>query len=621
MCGINGGWTTCSIPGQVLYESLAAMRHRGPDDQGIFVGNQRFLGNCRLSIIDLAGGHQPIFNEDGSVAVVLNGEIYNYIELMSDLVEAGHRFVSRSDTEVLVHLYEEFGTDMCKHLRGMFAFAISDDRQNRLFIARDHFGKKPLYYQMIPDGMIFASELKSLKLLARHLGLQWCVNEQSVYDYLSLGCVPQPSTIFEGVQALPPGSQIVYDGNGPNITKYWDLVYVPKSKITYSDAVNRTRVLISEAVRMRLRSDVPLGVFLSGGLDSSVVAYEASQVLGRSLRTFTVAINDVQYDESAKAKQTASLLGSSHSVLNLEVCPESDLFKLVTLYDQPFADPSAIPTFGISRLASQHVKVALNGDGGDEFFAGYRRAAAARLSSLGRFFQGPIGTSLAKILNPFSTAAERRAPWGFAARFVRGLISSGSDRYLIWSTDLFRETDKRRCWLRERMRPTEQWIDGETPAGMGSLDTQLSTDVRIILLSTLLVKMDIASMGASLEARSPLMDYKVAEFAAHLPESYKMKGFRTKALLRDAYRGLLPDQVIRGSKYGFEVPLLNWIKGPLRPVVMDNLRSPLSRINSYVEPRLISELVDGREMRDRNWGHLVYSLLMLELWLRENGSA
>jgi asparagine synthase (glutamine-hydrolysing) len=617
MCGINGGWTRAALAAEVVRKSLDAMAHRGPDDSGVFVAGPVFLGNRRLSIIDLQGGHQPVSNEDGSVVVVLNGEIYNYLELIPELLSKGHRFKTRSDTEVLVHLYEEHGTDMCRHLRGMFAFALWDAGKQNLFVARDRFGKKPLYYTRVPDGMVFASELKALKELARACGDSWSIRTQSIYDYLSLGVVPQPETVFREVYVLPPASWMRFDGETLHMEEYWRLEYEPKASLSYENAQHRVRELIRDAVRLRLRADTPLGVFLSGGLDSSVVAYEAAQEVQGSLETFTVSVGDERYDESAVARLTARHLGVRHTVLPLKVSPVNELEQLVKLYDQPYSDSSAIPSLAVSRLARQHVKVVLNGDGGDELFAGYRRYVAVRYAD--RLAHLPI-----HVLRRFAGFMEmalgqrlRRTPLALLARFLRGFTLTRGERYLVWTMDMLREPEKKRVWIGGPMRPTEEWIESRLPTGLSQLDTQMLGDIRIILLNALLVKMDMATMGASIEGRSPLLDHVLAEFAARLPDDYKIRHGRTKALVRDAYSGLLPAAVICGAKLGFEVPLLSWLQNELRPVLMDTVGTGTALVRSYLDGAFIDDLLAGKGMENGNWAEMTYTVLMLELWLRD----
>ena len=617
MCGISGMRFMGSVDvGEAALESsLKAIVHRGPDGQGTYRHDDVFMGMRRLAIIDVDGGHQPIYNEDRTLAVVFNGEIYNYRELMAYLKGRGHVFTTDSDTEVLVHLYEEKGERMVEDLRGMFAFSIHDVRDGSLFIARDRFGKKPLYYmQTAAGGLAYASELKALRPLARVAGERWSLNDQAIYDYLSLGVVPQPSTIFMGVYALPAGSWLRQDGSGLQIRPYWSPQFLPKLQVSYAEAQELVRAEIAEATRLRLRSDVPLGVFLSGGVDSSVVAFEAAQQVGPTLRTFTVNTG-AGFDESPVAQRTAQALGVRNDVLHIQPSPLEGLQALVRQYDQPFSDSSAIPSLEISRLARQHVTVVLNGDGGDEVFAGYRRYVAAARSARLDFIPQPVARTLARGLEPF--AGNRRSPLGFAARFARGLALSPQERYLAWTTDMLREDDKRRVWRKAPMLPTEDRIASVQRMELGALDRQLAADVQVNLLSDLLVKMDMATMAHSLEGRSPLLDHQVAELAWRLPDEYRVRGSMPKAVLRDAYRGRLSDEVISGAKRGFEIPLAGWLNNELRPILTDTLASPTAEVRSYLDGAFIDALMHKEVMQDRNWAYLVYALLVLELWLQE----
>ena len=617
MCGISGLWNAdAPLDVEGLRGSLATILHRGPDDEGLHVRGPAMMGARRLSIIDVEGGHQPVYNEDESIAVVFNGEIYNYRELAARLEREGHRLRSRSDTEILPHLYEEYGEGMLEHLRGMFAFAIADHRSGSLFLARDRFGKKPLYYRMPPGGGIgFASEIKALKDLAERVRDPWQISNEAIYDFLSLGVVPQPATIYEGVHALPPGSWLRYRDGDATIRSYWAPTFAPKLSMSYEEALEQTRLRIREAVSVRLRSDVPLGVFLSGGMDSSVVAYEAAGVVGESLQTFTVSVDDDALDESDVAGRTARALGVHNRVLPLEVSPLDELQRLVRLYDQPYGDSSAIPSLAISRLAREHVKVVLNGDGGDEVFGGYRRHVAAHLQ---RRFQGlprGIARTVADLLAP--AASGRRSPLGLVGRFARGLAYEPSERYLVWTTDMLREADKQSLWRRERQRPTEERVSEEIRSDLGSLDRQLYADMRLNLLSDLLVKMDIATSASSLEGRSPLLDHELADFVLRLPATTRLRGNRPKALLRDAYAGLLPEEVVQGKKRGFEIPLVRWLEQDFRPSLMDTLGAPSASVRTYLDGRTIDLLLDRKTLHDRNWGYIVFALFVLELWLRE----
>ncbi len=618
MCGIAG---ICSPrgagpAGTALAEALSALRHRGPDGEGTFAGPDIAMGMRRLAVIDLVTGDQPVFNEDRTVVAVLNGEIYNYVELREALARRGHTLATASDTEVLVHLFEDEGERLCTRLRGMFAFAIWDCTARTLLLARDRFGKKPLYFASLPGGgLSFASELKALVPLMRAGGSAPRVREQAIYDYLSLGFVPQPDTVYDGATAVRPGHWLRLDGQGLRETAYWRPELMPKLTLPYRAAQEELRQRLADAVRLRLRSDVPVGVFLSGGVDSSAVAYEAARHAGAGLRTFTVSVDDDDLDEAPVARRTAEFLGVENTVLPLEVAPLVEIERIARHFDQPFADPSAIPTLAISRLARDQVKVVLNGDGGDEVCGGYRRYLAARAFERVASVPGvaaAVRAGLARV-----AAGPRRSAAGFLRRFARGVTLGPGARYVVWTSDLLLDADKTRVWRGRPQRPTEEWVEARLDGALAGLDAQVAGDLGINLLSDLLVKMDMATMAASLEARSPFLDHELAEFALRLPASYRIRGPRLKAVLRDAYRGRLPREVTDGKKRGFEVPLAAWLGNDLRDLVRDSLLGTSSRIAGYLDPTFVRAVVEGTAMTERNAPGLVYALLVLELWLRE----
>lgn len=616
MCGI-AGIVGSAVNGsasrrEALDLALDRLRHRGPDDRGSGRFGPVDLGMTRLAIIDLEGGRQPATSSRGH-GLVMNGEIYNYVELRAELGE--EHFVSQSDTEVLLRAWERWGARCLDRLVGMFAFALFDPASGELVLGRDRLGQKPLYFfESTSSTLLFASELKALVAMADALGHSLSLSDQAVYDYLSLGVVPQPYTVYRDVYAVPPASTLTYRPEcGLKIRPYWALRPEPKLGITYGEAQQRVRALMSDAVQLRLRADVPVGVFLSGGLDSTVVAYEASRVSNHGLRTFTVSVGDPTRDESAVAARTARMLRTEHRELRLDVVPRDELERLVDHYDQPYADSSAIPSLAIARLAREHTKVVLNGDGGDEIFAGYRRYLAATWAG---WVPPPLGRQLAPLAAHLASHQPRRSLPGFAARFVRGIAADPADRYLLWLCDVLGESDKRDAWQKAAQRPTEAWVGEQLPLAGDPLDRQLLADIRINLLSDLLVKMDIATMAASLEARSPFLDHRLAEFAFRLPARYRVRGGKLKAVLRDAYRGLIPDEVIDGKKRGFEVPLERWLSDDLRPLVFDLIGAPNAKVKAFLEGRFVDDILERRTMKDRNWPHIVYSLLVLELWLR-----
>ena len=454
MCGILGHWNVSGIEESHWAVAMNQLKHRGPDERCEFASDEVRLGIQRLSIIDLTEGVQPVRSESGEVVAVMNGEIYNHVELAKGLRSRGYTLRSRTDAEVLPHLYEEHGDDFVNHLRGMFAIALWDNKKRKLILARDRFGKKPLYFwKPQKNSLAFASELKALKALAPNAS--WSLREQGVYDFLSLGCVPQPETLYRNVRQVPPSTVLTFDGE-----------QIAERKIHSGEkpSVGSVQEHIRESVRIRLRSDVPVGVFLSGGVDSTIVAIEAAKEVGESLRTFTVKVDDPALDESKVAANTARELGVQHTVLPLAVSPREDLMSVVRHYDQPFADSSALPSWAVARAAAQHVKVVLNGDGGDELFAGYRRHLAAyqlgRVGFVPQLFWKAVATL---------PASNRRSRVGFLARFARGASSPWGRRYLEWANDLLLETDKQRHWQGSPMRPAEDWVEAQMVSNLSPL--------------------------------------------------------------------------------------------------------------------------------------------------------
>jgi len=616
MCGIAGVVHSSPDVRACLRESLKQLVHRGPDDSGVYEHGRTALGMTRLSVIDVAGGHQPIVSVDENLAIVFNGEIYNYLELREELRRAGRTFRTNSDTEVILHLYDVEGLDFVSRLRGMFAIAIHDVELDRVVLARDRLGKKPLYYASpTPDSLIFASELKALGPLERAAGLERTLRPQAIYDYLSLGVITQPATIFEGVQSLPAGSIGVTSPGGLEISSYWQPEFYPKTELSYAEAQIEARRHIREAVRIRLRSDVPLGVFLSGGLDSSIVALEAVNSGAVDLQTFTVSTGH-GLDESGVAQRTAARLGIKNTVLPLEVDPLTGVMDVVRHYDQPYADSSAIPSMQISKLGREHVTVILNGDGGDEIFGGYRRyAAAAAMGRLRDLGLQRVAGALPPLGDP---SKQRRSRLGLAQRLVRGFALDYPDRYLVWSSDMLREIDKQGAWRGGAVLPSERLVADTQRPGFSDLDQLNLTDLSLNLQSDLLVKMDMATMRHSLEGRSPFLDDVVAEFGWRLPDKYRVRGRVTKRILRDAYRGQLNDEVIHGAKKGFEVHMANWLAGPLKSVLHDTVGSGTARVREILDGRLIDDLISGAEGASKNRTFVLYALLVLELWLAES---
>jgi len=571
MCGILGGFNSVPVHRSTIGYALDKMRHRGPDDRGIKIFNQHFIGMCRLAVIDTIDGHQPLANEDETIWVVQNGEIYNFRELREELILAGHKFRTQSDTEVLVHLYENEGEDMVRHLRGMFAFCIYDSSKGAMFLGRDRFGKKPLFIASRGKKYWFASELKSLVSMMESAGERLCIKEQGIYDFLTLGAVPQPTTIFEGIYCVPPATTLQIDSQGQTSKKYWEpKICAPQDK-NREEILNQVRTKISESVRLRLQSDVPLGVLLSGGVDSSIIAYEAAKELGSDLHTFTVGTCESELDESEVASRTAKRLGVKNTRLTLDVAPVDALQFVVRHYDQPYADSSAIPSYTICKKAGEYVTVLLNGDGGDELFAGYRRYLAGAAADKFSFIPRCIFNGASHLFS--SIPLNRRGSMGFLKRFLRGMGQDSVGRYLVWTLDMLREVDKSPFWKGSYTRPTEDLVASKIRLDQSVIRQLLSSDRELILLSDLLVKMDMASMAASIEARSPFLDHELAELAISIPDSYLFRGRQTKSILRDAYAGRLSSEVLSGAKRGFEIPMSRWLEVDFSDLIGDTVLS------------------------------------------------
>ncbi len=630
MCGIAGLLRLDGEPADPAAPRtlVRTMIHRGPDGEGYHVDGPFGFGMRRLSIIDLTTGDQPIANEDGQVWVVFNGEIYNYRELRADLERRGHRFATHTDTEVLVHLYEEDGPGLLRHLRGMFAFALWDARARRLLLARDRAGKKPLYYAHLGDRLLFGSELKALladPTVPRDL------DHTALYQYLCLGFVPHPRTVYRAIRTLSPGHFMLADARGGvREERYWQLRFAPKhaGRLRAIDA--EIEALLRESVRLRLRSDVPLGVFLSGGIDSGLVTAAASMASAEPLRTFAVGFRGQPNPELALARQVAERYGTRHQEVVLDLAAEARalpdlLATLAHAYDQPFADSSAIPSYFVARAARAHVKVVLNGDGGDEAFAGYRRYTAGLLL-------GPLNAALgpaARLVGRGVPAPQQRR--GAAAWTLRLLEAAGlppAERWLRWVA-LRGDAEARRLAGPALLEGVEesagelaarQLAASRAAGAWGPVDTLQAMDFGLVLPDDLLVKMDRATMANSLEARSPLLDHELLEYAARLPEWLRASPVTTKPLLRRLARRWLPAAVVEAPKRGFEIPLAQWFRGELRPYLVDRLRGSDNALRPVLCAAEVGRLVDEHlaERRDHAWP--LWALLVLEHWLREHGA-
>jgi asparagine synthase (glutamine-hydrolysing) len=612
MCGIAGLAGKCAERRAVLERISADLRHRGPDEAGVFDDAWVTLAIRRLSIIDVAGGHQPYRNEEGTVHVVFNGEIYGFVKLRERLERAGHRFASDTDGEVIAHAYEQYGERFVRELDGMFAFALWDAAAGKLVLARDRMGKKPLFVAHHDDGTLsFASELGALLVDER---ITREVDQAALAEYLQYGYIPSPQTILRGVRKLEPGTTLTWEPSGRcQENRYWELDFEPKLRISYADALAEFEERSLEAVRERLISDVPLGVFLSGGVDSSFILAQMIAAGAPRVESFAIGFSEARYDERAHAAKVAQVLGSVHHEAVVEPTDLVQMLpQLIHHYGEPFADPSMVPTFYLARWARQRITVALTGEGGDELFGGYYRHQAARLA--GYADRVPAGLRRASVGAARRLGSESAHPMSTRHklhRFLRSVELGPRERYAEWTSVL--SADERAALVPGLVRPAP-W----SPAGRSRtpLDRALAIDLAKSLPDQLLFKMDIATMANSLEARAPLLDYRLVEWAARLPTSFKQRGRTRKRLIADALGRRVSPELFKRPKMGFTAPIPAWLRGELRELVSDTLLSDASRDRGIVDvgsvQRLISEHNAGVEHTRGLW-----SLLMLELWHQE----
>jgi asparagine synthase (glutamine-hydrolysing) len=622
MCGIagivrRGGQ---QVDEGVLASMCEAIRHRGPDDDGFYIKGAVGLSMRRLAIIDLAHGQQPISNEDGTVWIVFNGEIYNYRSLRAQLEKLGHRFHTDSDTEAIVHAYEQYGADCAKHLRGMFAFAIWDERKEELLLARDRVGKKPLLYSLTRTGqLIFGSEFSAL---LAHPDVSRDVDETALHHYLTFMCVPAPLTAYSAIRKLEPGHTLRYTRDGEiKIERYWEPDFNHKEKWTEEEAGERAVEVLRDAVRVRLMSEVPLGAFLSGGVDSSAVVALMSQESSDPVKTFSIGFEEQDFSELHHARRVAEHIGAEHHEFIVRPDAMEVLPTLVEHYGEPYADSSASPPYYVSRETRRHVTVALNGDGGDECFAGYERYAAMRLAETYRRVPASLREGfIRQAINLLPTSETHRSRLRDMKRFASAASLPAVERYLRWISVF--DTDAKDSLytteFRERMRAhraaefVAPWFARANGAGV--VDASLLADTMTYLPNDLLVKVDIASMANSLEARSPFLDHHVIEFAASLPESLKLRGRTTKYLLKKVLRKLLPAENLDRRKQGFGVPIGHWFRGAMQPFLRETLLSEKHLRRNRFKPDAVRRLVEEHTTGARDHSHRLWTLLMLELW-------
>ena len=621
MCGIAGMFLfdrARPVDPRVLASMTDVLSHRGPDGRGVHIDGPVGLGHRRLSIIDLATGAQPLGNEDESVVTVFNGEIYNFQELRAELEGQGHVFHTRTDTEVLVHGYEEWGERLPERLRGMFAFAIWDRRRQRLLLARDRLGIKPLHYSTIGGrGLVFGSEVKAV---VEHPDVSRGWRHEAVDAYLALQYVPTPMTIFADVQKLPPAHVLVAENGRVRLQRYWSLTFPGDGAASREDEyLERLDALLHEAVRIRLISDVPLGAFLSGGIDSSAVVAAMAATSDAPVLTTSVGFDEQAYNEVEHAREVARHLGCGH--YSRTVTPDiADLLpRLAWHLDEPFSDSSAVPTYFVSAVAREKVTVALSGDGGDELWAGYARHRVERAETQARRWLGTAGSQAAArvaSLLPLSLKGARSlrhlglAPDEACARkHVYGLFERGL-RDRLYSPDFARDVGQYHPLARFRA------IRSSCPSP-DPVDRALLVDVQTYLLDDILTKVDRMSMAVSLEARVPLLDHHLVEFAASVPVDLKIRGGRGKYLLRRFLQGRVPQAVVDRPKQGFSIPTAEWLRGPLAPMTSDLLLGPTFRSRGIFSPAEVGRLWQEHRSGRRDHRHRLWSLLMLELWFRQ----
>ncbi len=625
MCGICGKLNysqSRAVSPDALRKMNETLHHRGPDEDGIYFSPEKNFGMAmrRLKIIDLATGSQPIFNETGEVSVILNGEIYNYVELREDLEKKGHHFKSLSDTESIVHAYEVYGADCVKYLNGMFAFALWDNAKKRLIVARDRMGIKPLYYRVTPNGVSFASEIKAL------LADPECSKEldlNALDDYFSLLYVPGPGSAFAAIQKLEPGHLLLCDAKTGSIKNqpYWERTVITQPEDKGLDYyLCRLDELFRDSLKLQLRSDVPNGLFLSSGLDSGTIAYYASKVSDQTLNSFTVHFEDKSYSEREGAQRIANACGLKHHELELKPDIQDVILKMVNFFDEPLADTSAIPTYLLNQFARDKITVALSGEGGDELFGGYPTYIATRWAGIYRNLPSPVRATLAAAIRKLPVSWDRIS-WDYKLKqFARGAEEAPERSHFAWK-EIFDESDKKKLysadWLAQRNSR-----DGyesfkklfESLGGGVELEKLLFVDQKTYLLDQFLVKSDRMSMAHSLEVRVPILDHRLVEFAAEIPARYKLKGFTTKWILRKLMEGKLPPEIVSGAKKGFSPPIPRWISGPLKPFVQEVLSESSIRKTGLLEPKFVQQILTEHFDRKQDHHRRIWAILNFVLW-------
>ena len=616
MCGICGfNWND-----EVLARSMASqIIHRGPDQEGVFCCPEMSLAHRRLSIIDLSeAGRQPMFNEDSTICLVFNGEIYNFQELREELEAKGHVFQSRSDSEVIIHGYEEWGIDSIKRLRGMFAYGLYDRNRKRLLLVRDRIGIKPLYYTYKNGRFLFASEIKAI---LEDPQVERRINYQAMYDYLGFEFVPAPQTMFADIYKLPAGHFLVFENNEIREEQYWDLKFHPgENTLSFDEAVEKMREHLDHAVSSHLVSDVPLGVFLSGGLDSScIVALMRKHITG-SLKTFTIGYEDKSFSELDYAQVVANHCETDHQVLMLDTLKPEYVEKTLWHLDEPMTDLSTVPLYLLCKQAREHVTVCLSGEGADESFAGYDRFKASRLSTWFNLMPGPVRKQvIGRLMNMLPDQPQKKGAVNMLKRFVEGANLDPAGHHLRWQYFLnsAQEENLLNSSFRGnvKMDPFRQIreYNEHCDAGQDRVNREIYLDMRFMMTDSVLMKVDRMSMASSLEIRVPLLDHVLVEFMASLPGDWKLKGMTTKYIFRAALEGLLPDKIVHRGKQGYSLPVKQLLRGDLKEYMVELLNdAPVIREN--MDLAYVNRLIEEHCAMKHNHNHVLWALINIAIW-------
>ncbi|NIA05984.1 MAG: asparagine synthase (glutamine-hydrolyzing) [Proteobacteria bacterium] len=618
MCGICGfNWND-----QELAKRMAGqLAHRGPDQEGVYAGEGMTLAHRRLSIIDLSeNGRQPMFNEEKTISLVVNGEIYNFRELRADLEERGHRFTSNSDSEVILHGYEEWGLDSISRLRGMFAYALYDERERtgKLLLVRDRIGIKPLYYYYKDGRLLFASEIKAI---LQDPQVERRLNRQALYDYLGFEFVPAPETMFQDIYKLPAGHHLVFQDQQLRVQQYWDLKFHPgRLQLTFAEAVERQKELLDEAVKSHLVSDVPLGVFLSGGLDSSCIVALMRRHITGPLKTFTIGYRDKTFSELEYAEIVARHCETEHQVLMIDDLKQEYVEKTLWHLDEPMTDLSTVPLYLLCKQAREQVTVCLSGEGADESYAGYDRFKASRLNNWFRLMPGPLRKEvIGRLVAMLPDQAQKKGTVNMLKRFVEGANLDPAGAHLRWQYFLTNSLAKHlfsgnfaQHIAQDPFRRVREY-SARCDAGNDRVNREIYLDMRFMMPDSVLMKVDRMSMASALEIRVPLLDHVLVEFIASLPGDWKLKGMTTKYVFREALKGLLPDSVVHRGKQGYSLPVKHLLRGELKRYMV-TLLNDSAVIRENMDIRYVNRLIEEHCSMKQNHNHVLWALMNVAIW-------